>query len=161
MRIFKWLLVVGVLALATVGGWVAGRAGVGSPAIDPATLPDRERAFVEQLTDASLVGSFTSLGRSPDPEPDRYDISSVEKLDDERWRFNVRMRHATVDITVPVIVPLQFVGELPLISMSDYDIPGLGRFSAHVVFDGNWYAGTWKAGDAGGGHMFGQIERGE
>ena len=161
MRILKWLLLVGVLALATAGGWVAGRAGVGSPSIDPASLPDRERAFVEQLTDASLVGSFTSLGRSPDPRPDRYNISSVEKLDDERWRFNVRMRHATVDITLPVVVPLQFVGGLPLISMSDYDIPGLGRFSAHVVFDGDWYAGTWKAGDAGGGHMFGLIEQGE
>ena len=60
MRIFKWLLVVGLLALATVGGWVAGRAGVGSPGIDPATLPDRERAFVEQLTGASLAGMSTS-----------------------------------------------------------------------------------------------------
>ncbi|MBM3779550.1 MAG: hypothetical protein FJW23_15145 [Acidimicrobiia bacterium] len=128
--------------------------------MDPASLPDRERAFAEQLTGAALVGSFTSLGReNPSPRPDRYDISSVEKVDDDLWRFNVRMRHATVDITVPVVVPLTFVNGLPLISMTDYDIPGLGRFSAHVVFDGDWYAGTWKAGTAGGGHMFGRIEK--
>ena len=36
-------------------------------------------------------------------------------------------------------------------------IPGLGTFTARVMFYGDRYAGTWQHGKAGG-HMWGQIE---
>jgi len=38
-------------------------------------------------------------------------------------------------------------------------IPGLGTFSARVVFHDRKYAGTWKH-DNVGGHLFGRVEPG-
>jgi hypothetical protein len=34
----------------------------------------------------------------------------------------------------------------------------LGTFSAHVVIDGNKYAGTWSHGNVGG-HLYGKITK--
>jgi hypothetical protein len=42
--------------------------------------------------------------------------------------------------------------------MKDLNIPGLGTFSAHVVIDGDKYAGTWAHGKVGG-HLYGTIEK--
>jgi hypothetical protein len=36
--------------------------------------------------------------------------------------------------------------------------PGLGTYSARVMFHGDRYVGTWQ-GTNHGGHMFGRIER--
>ena len=146
--------------LALLGaGWVMGRAGIGAPAVDPASLSDREREFSEQMSHVSLVGRFTLIGHeNRQAEPDRYDIAGVEKVGGDRWRFKVRMRHGSVDVTVPVVLPVQWVGDRPMIAISDYRIPTLGTFSAHVIFDGNRYAGTWQNGPSGG-QMFGRIEK--
>ena len=42
--------------------------------------------------------------------------------------------------------------------MQDLSIPGLGTFSAHVVIDGQKYAGTWAHGKVGG-HLYGKISK--
>ena len=44
-------------------------------------------------------------------------------------------------------LPVKWVGEIPVISMQDFTIPGLGTFSAHVVIDRDKYAGTWAHGN--------------
>ena len=47
-------------------------------------------------------------------------------------------------------LPVKWVGEIPVITMQNFNIPGLGTFSAHVVIDGKKYAGTWSHGKVGG-----------
>ncbi len=61
-------------------------------------------------------------------------------------------------VTLPMPLPVKWVGDVPVISMKDLNIPGLGVFSAHVVIDGDKYAGTWAHGKVGG-HLYGTIEK--
>jgi hypothetical protein len=149
----------GLLLLVAVfaGGWIVGRTGIGA-SVDPASLTDRERAFTERMKNVSLVGRFTIAGREDRAaSPDRYDVSSVEKVGENLWRFTVRMSDAG-NVSVPITVPMRWIGDTPVIDMREYSIPGIGTFSAHVVFDGNQYAGTW-ANPKVGGLMYGKIEK--
>jgi hypothetical protein len=82
----------------------------------------------------------------------------VEKVGDDQWRFNARIRYGSVDTTLPIVVPLRFVGDTPMISITDLTIPTLGTFTARVFFYEDRYAGTWQHGDFGG-HMFGRIQK--
>ena len=157
-RVVRIALII-LLLIATFGvGWLAGRIGVGS-VVDPASLPDVERRFVDQMRDASLVGQFTVDG--PDnraPRPDRYEIASVEKVGEDRWRFNARLGDRLGGATIPIVVPMRWVGDNPMIAITDFTIPSLGTFTARVFFHGDRYVGTWQHGEAGG-HMFGRIEK--
>jgi hypothetical protein len=155
-----WLGALAVLLLTTFGvGWIVGRLGIGA-AIDRASLSDRERAFAEQMSGSALVGSFTVSGREERAaNPDRYDLSAVEKVGDDLWRFAVRMRHEQIDVTLPITVPLRWVGDTPVVMLTDYSIPALGTFTARVFFYDGRYAGTWQHGQQIGGHLFGRIER--
>jgi hypothetical protein len=148
------LLILGVFA----GGWLVGRLGIGS-VVDPASLTEAERRFTEQMRGVTLVGSFTLTGREErEPRPDRYEISSVEKVGDNLWRFNARMNCCGVDGAIPVVVPMQWNGDTPMIMMTDTSLPGLGTFTVRLFFYGDRYAGTWQHGSAGGS-MSGRIER--
>jgi hypothetical protein len=153
-----WLGLVLLLLVATfAGGWVAGRAGVG-PAVPESSLTDHERRFAERLRGAALVGHFTVAGREdPAASADRYDIESVEKIGDDLWRFNARMRHENFDTTLPIAVPMTFVGDTPVIMMTDYTIPTLGTFTVRLFFYRDRYAGSWQHGNVGG-LMYGRIE---
>jgi hypothetical protein len=148
-----------VLLLAIFGGgWLVGRLGIGS-AVRPASLTDLERQFTERMRDVSLIGSFTVAGREDrTPRSDRYDISSVEKVGDDLWRFNAGMHCCGVNGTIPVVVPMRWNGDTPMIMMTDTSLPGLGTFTVRLFFYGDRYAGTWQHG-AIGGQMSGRIEK--
>src|ERR1700722_19504528 len=105
-----------VLALAIFGGgWLVGRLGIGS-AVRRASLTDLGRQFIERMRGVSLVGSFTVDGREDrTPRSDRYDISSVEKIGDNLWRFNASMHCCGVNGTIPVVVPMRWNGDTPMI----------------------------------------------
>ena len=63
------------------------------------------------MAGSSLVGRFTIAGREDRPaRPERYDISSIEKVGDDLWRFNARLRYGNVDTTLPIVVPMRFAG---------------------------------------------------
>lgn len=148
-----------VLILVFGGGWVTGRFGIGDAAVDPATLTDAERQFVERMRGVSLVGSFTVEGRGDrTPREDRYDIESVEKVGDDRWRFNAGMKCCGVDGVIPVVVPMRFVGDTAMIMMTDSSLPALGTFTVRLIFYEDRYAGTWQHGKVGG-LMSGRIEK--
>lgn len=150
----------GVILLLVIfgGGWLTGRLGIGS-VVDPASLTDLERQFAERMRDVSLVGSFTVAGREDrTPRADRYDIASVEKVGDNLWRFNAGMQCCGVNGVIPVVVPMRWNGDTPMIMMTDTSLPGIGTFTARVFFYGDRYAGTWQHG-AVGGHMSGRIEK--
>jgi hypothetical protein len=153
------VLLAGLLAVFG-GGWLAGRLGLGS-VIDPSTLPAAERAFAERMRNVTLVGSFTVSGREDQPpRADRYEIASVEKVGENTWRFNAKMDCCgqAGQAGIPIVVPMHFVGDTPVIMMTDTSLPGLGTFTVRVFFYGDRYTGTWQHG-AVGGHMSGRIER--
>jgi hypothetical protein len=157
-RVLKIALVVVVLLAIFAGGWLVGRLGIGS-AVNPASLSDVERLFTERMRDVRLVGSFTVAGREDrTPRADRYDIESVEKVGDNLWKFNAGMNCCGVNGTIPIVVPMRFNGDTPMIMMTDTSLPGLGTFTVRVFFYGDRYAGTWQHG-AFGGLMSGRIEK--
>jgi hypothetical protein len=140
-------------------GWLAGRSGIGS-VIDPATLPPAERAFAERMRNVTLAGTFTIDGRAGQPSADRYQIASVEKVGENSWRFNARMDccGAAGQSGLPIVVPMHFVGDTPMIMMTDTSLPGIGTFTVRLFFYGDRYAGTWQHGTVGG-QMSGRIEK--
>ena len=159
-RVFKWMVVAVLALLLFAGGWLVGRLGIGS-VVNPASLIDAERQFAERMRNVTMVGTFTLDGReSRKPEPDRYDIASVEKVGDDLWRFNAKFDccGAGGKGVLPIVVPMKWVGDTPVIMMTDTSLPGLGTFSVRVFFYGDRYAGTWQHGEHGG-HMSGRIEK--
>lgn len=148
-----------LMAILFVAGWLTARTGMGTT-VARESLSDTERQFTDRMRGVTLNGSFTVTGREDRPlRPDRYDIASVEKVGDGLWRFSARVVHEGTDVTLPIVVPMQWHGDTPVISMTDYSIPGLGTFTCRVFFYGDRYAGTWQHGDQVGGHMFGRIEK--
>jgi hypothetical protein len=158
-RILRAAVVIALLAAVFAGGWLVGRTGIGA-AVDPASLNDAEREFAERMRDVSLVGSFTVAGREDrGPREDRYDISSVEKVGDDQWRFNASMKCCGLDgTTIPIVVPMRWNGDTPMIMMTDTSLPGIGTFTVRLFFHGDRYAGTWQHGTVGG-LMSGRIEK--
>ena len=158
MKVSRALLVLLLLLVAFGGGWIVAKTGMGE-AMDPAGLPAVERAFVERMNGAALVGRFTIAGREDRvATPDRYDIYSVDKVGEDQWRFNAKIGES--GLTLPIVVRMTFVDDTPMIVMTDSTIPGMGTFTARVFFHGDQYAGTWSHVGSAGGHMFGRVERG-
>jgi len=157
-RFFGAVVVLVLLALTCAGGWLVGWMRLGSE-VDAASLSDAERQFTERMRDVKLVGSFTVTGREArPPRGDGYEISSVEKVGENLWRFNAAMQCCGVNGTIPIVIPMQFVGDTPMIMMTDTNIPGVGTFTVRLFFSGDLYAGTWQHG-AVGGTMSGRIEK--
>ena len=70
-----------------------------------------------------------------------------------------RLHDERVDVTLPVVVPIEWAGDTPMVSITDFEIPGLGNeFGARVLFYDERYAGTWDHGEYGG-LMYGTIEK--
>jgi len=116
--------------------------------------------FEKYLSNSVLSGSFTMDGQPLSKlEEERYEIKSAKKLpgDDNLWEIKTRIKYGNKDLTVPVVVNLEWVGRTPMIVLDSVTIPGLGTFSARVVFHDRKYAGTWKH-DNVGGHLFGRVE---
>lgn len=116
-----------------------------------------EKEFEESLTGAVLEGSFTVNGReSQTPRTERYEIHGVTKLAGSLWTINARIQYGSHDVTVPIPVTVEWAGDTPVVSLTDAEIPGLGTFSARVLFYRGQYAGTWSHGDTVG-NQFGRI----
>jgi hypothetical protein len=161
-RTFGLIAVAVLLVLAFAGGWLLGFTRVGA-AYDTASLTDVERQFAERMRDVRLVGTFTVFGREArdtedrgGPRNDGYEISSVEKVGEDLWRFNAGMDCCGVKGQIPIVIPMRFVGDTPVIMMTDTEIPGVGSFTVRLFFYGDAYSGTWQHGKVGG-HMSGRI----
>ncbi len=163
MAVIRTVLKLGVLlflaAAVFVAGWLIGRTGIGS-VVEPASMPEVERAFVERMRGVTMVGSYTVAGREGrTPRADRYEIASVEKIGEDLWQFNAKMDCCGLDgRSMPIAVPMRFVGDTPVIMMTDTALPGIGTFTVRVFFYGDRYAGTWQHGETGG-LMYGRIEK--
>ena len=152
-------VVVSMVALAVMFGlgWVVAKTGAGQ-AVPTESLTDLERQFTERMQDVVLVGNFTIEGRETrGGSPERYELSRVAKVDDDQWRFDVHMVYGSVDVTLPVVGPIVWAGDTPMVTITDFSIPTLGTFTARVFFYDDRYAGSWQHGQYGG-LMYGAIE---
>jgi hypothetical protein len=155
-RILRFVVAAVLALLLFAAGWLTGRLGIGS-VVDPASLSDTERQFADRMRGVTMVGTFTVAGReNRNPEPDRYEIESVEKVGTDLWRFTAKIEGGST--AIPIVVPMRFVGDTPVIMMTDTSLPGVGTFTVRVFFYGDRYAGTWQHGHVGG-HMAGRIEK--
>jgi hypothetical protein len=125
--------------------------------------PDRqakfEAALSKMLSGATLEGSFTSTGAGSDPSKlarEKYTLGEVKKLAGEMWQFPARIQYGGKDITLPIILPIRWAGDTPVVTVDDLPLPGFGTVSARVMFFEGHYAGYWKHGEHGG-NMFGVI----
>ena len=72
------------------------------------------------------------------------------------WKFEARIQYNQKDVPVAMALPVKFAGDTPVISLTNFAVPGFGSFTARVLIYGDAYAGTW--GDAThGGKLFGKI----
>ena len=160
-RITRLVSIFGIVILMLLmfgSGWMVAKLRIGS-AVASSSLTDLERRFAEQMTGAALVGRFTVAGREDrQANPERYDISTMEKVGDDQWRLSTRIRYGSVDATVPMVLTVKWAGDTPMITITDFSIPSMGTFTARVLFYGDRYAGTWQHGTVGG-HLFGRIEK--
>jgi hypothetical protein len=125
--------------------------------VDPAAL---EKQFETTLTNATLVGHFTTTGSNAPPKEDRYHIVKVTKQQDGNWLFQARMRYAGQELLIPLIIPVKWAGDTAVIQVTGMRMPGGSGagYSARVLIYGDQYAGTWSS-PKHGGHLFGRIER--
>ncbi|MBT7405144.1 MAG: hypothetical protein HN754_03440 [Opitutae bacterium] len=115
--------------------------------------------FEKAMKGVRFSGFFTVDGAKNPPSEEVYEIQSVQKFGEQNlWIFTARIKYGQKDVTLPMPLPVKWVGNIPVITMDEMNIPGLGTFSAHVVIDGNKYAGTWSHGKVGG-HLYGKITK--
>ena len=115
--------------------------------------------FEKAMKGVRFSGFFTVDGAKNPPSEEVYEIQSVQKFGEQNlWIFTARIKYGQRDVTLPMPLPVKWVGNIPVITMDEMNIPGLGTFSAHVVIDGNKYAGTWSHGKVGG-HLYGKITK--
>lgn len=121
---------------------------------------ERERAFEQMMTNVSLVGRSTSFDREGITGKEEYVIERVSRIAGDRWLFHTTMKLGSRQLTVPIPITVLWAGDTPVITLTDFSIPGMGSYSARVLLFRDHYAGTWT-GAEGGGHVFGDIVRRE
>ena len=153
----RWLL--GSISLLLVGSvcYFFGYAR-GSAAIAPEEQEALERAFARSMRGVVLEGSFTVDGSDREASTERYTVERVEKVGGDVWLFHARLQFGETDVSLPVPVKLLWAGDTPVVSLTDASIPGLGTYSARLVFSRDRYAGLWSN-PRTGGFQFGKITR--
>lgn len=164
-QLLRWLLCFTLLSTNAV--WAQDKdkkedkpaAPAATAAKAPQTREEAEKEFAELLTEATLVGFFTTDGDAGDKplKPDRYELGAVRKVEndkEDRWLLTYKYKGAQL----PLILPVKWAGNTPVLTLDELNIPSIGVFSARVMFHGDRYAGTWQHGPKGG-LMFGRVER--
>jgi hypothetical protein len=123
------------------------------------TLNDAEKKFQATMENVTLVGYYT-FGDSSDLKADQYQIEHITKVKEDTWNFEARFKIGPRDIKVTLPIPVKFAGDTPMISLTNFNVMGMGPFSARIVFYDGAYAGTWAASADQRGVMFGKIVKG-
>ena len=122
-----------------------------------------EAALSKMLSGATLEGSFTQAGPGSDPakiDREKYTLGEVKRVAGEVWLFPARIEYGGKDITLPILLPVRWAGDTPVVVVDRVDLPGFGSVSARVLFFEGHYAGYWKHGDHSG-NLFGVIHSAE
>ena len=123
--------------------------------------PDRatlEKQLAAKLTHARLIGFYSAVGQEGQPKEDEYTLGEVQKKEGHKWLINANLQFGQKVISVPLEVPIYWAGDTPVISMTDFTVPGLGTYTARVMFYGDHYAGTWSSAKHGG-YLWGHIQQ--
>jgi hypothetical protein len=133
-----------------------------APPVRAKTQVELEEALSKMLTGATLEGSFTSTGgerNMSDLRRDKYTLGEVKKLEGKMWMIQAKIQYRDSEaVMVPLPLPIEWAGDTPVIVVDNFTIPGMGTFSARVMFFDDHYAGYWKHGERGG-NMFGIVRR--
>jgi len=148
------LACIGIALLLTIHPAVA-QTGPGDSQPDKATL---EKQLAETLTNARLTGFYTIEGRQGPPQPDQYTLQKVEKSEGDKWLFTAKLEYGKKVLNVPLEIPVLWAGDTPVISVTNFTIPGMGSYTARVMIYNDHYAGTWSAGPEHQGYLWGRIE---
>src|SRR5580693_9296010 len=124
----------------------------------PLELNEAEKQFQDSLNNVTLIGYFTQ-GDGKELTDDKYVIERVTKVKEDTWKFEARIQYNKKDFKVAMALPVKFAGDTPVISLTNFAVPGFGSFNARVVMYNGVYAGTWGSAGAPahGGAMFGKI----
>src|SRR6202050_3924563 len=117
-----------------------------------------EKQFQEALNNVTLIGYFTQ-GDAAELHDDKYVIERVTKVKEDTWKFEARIQYNKKDFKVAMPLPVKFAGDTPVISLTNFVVPGFGSFTARVVMYNGAYAGTWGSAGANGhgGKLLGKI----
>jgi hypothetical protein len=128
----------------------------------PLELTAAEKQFQEALNNVTLIGFFTQ-GDTAELHDDKYVIERVTKVKEDTWKFEARIQYNKKDFKVAMPLPVKFAGDTPVISLTNFAVPGFGSFTARVVMYNGAYAGTWGSAGANGhgGKLFGKIVKNE
>lgn len=161
-RIVGFALVLGLwsIGLTSATGQEGGQKSVVAPD-DPveasAVDPDLISKLEEYLSGATLKGRYTVLGKDVPPADEEYTIRSAKKLPEgDLWLIEARIKYGKWDVTVPLTIPIKWADKTPVITLEKLTIPGMGTFSARVLFNNEMYSGTWSHDDVRG-QLFGQV----
>ncbi|WP_437191260.1 hypothetical protein [Planctomicrobium sp. SH527] len=156
MNRWHWGLLLGVMVTSVHAAEPNGKTPP-VPAQATVELNSDEQKFVELLTAAKLVGTFTSDSRPSSLRPEQYNILTARKVKDAEWIVEAKMTYQNVEIPIPIPVQVYWAGDTPMLQVTNLSIPLLGDgFYARVLFYQDRYAGTWQHGSQGG-HLQGKI----
>ena len=135
---------------------------VPKPAATPTTAPsqpDLDKKFADLMSNGKMSGSFTMNG-SDKIGHDEYSLGEVKKADGDNWQITANIKYGKHDVSLPLVVPVKWAGDTPVISVTDFGFPGLGKYTARVLFYGDEYVGIWSSSDGShGGKMWGKVEK--
>jgi hypothetical protein len=167
---FGWRYAFSLLVFSTSLVCILSPASAEQKSVDRSDSTERqaklEASLAKMLSGATLEGSFTSTGKGSDPTKltrDKYTLGDVKKVNGDVWQIPARIQYGEKDFTLPIVLPIRWAGDTPVVTVDDLPLPGFGTVSARVMFFEGHYAGYWKHGDHGGS-MFGVIhpaEKGE
>ena len=164
MNRFREILLV-AFCLMTVNLCVAQGQEAASADAEKAAAPDQaalERGFQEMLAGTALKGFFTELNQKSIEElmPDSYRIDKVIHQDNGLWFFDAKVQYRGHDIAFRLPIKVEWAGPTPVMIIDKMPMPGLGTFTARVMFFDGLYAGTWEGHDFRG-HMYGEVVKQE
>ena len=117
---------------------------------------DLRHEFQKTMQGVSLQGHFTLTGQEG-VYPEYYEIDEVSNISgDNYWLIHARIKYGDHDVRVPVPVRILWVDDTPVVTLTDVMIPGMGTFTARVLFYGGQYVGVWSSGEKSG-QQFGRI----
>ena len=129
-----------------------------SPATQPTVDHQKLEANLEKtLSNAVLVGHYDVDGQRGPLKEDHYTLGTVKKMAGDLWLIPARIQYGQQDVTVPIMVPILWAGDTPIITVTDMGLPGMAKYTARVMIYGDRYVGTWSAGPRHGGILFGRV----
>jgi hypothetical protein len=150
------LIATAVVLLATCGVSLAQQ-----NTAPPTSQPDREsleKELAERLTGARLTGYYMTDGQEGPPKHDSYTLRKVEKREGDKWLFTAVLSYGQQSMALPLTIPIYWAGDTPVISVTNFNIMGMGSYTARVMLYKDRYAGTWSSATHGG-YLWGKIEK--